>query len=356
MKQDTCAVDGCTKPTAVRGWCHQHYARWQRHGDTGTTLRPRVDGPCAVDGCDDPPKARGWCDKHWKRWNRWGDPTATAPQTTPAGCATAGCPRPVKTAGKCGACYIKARRAATPKTPLPKRECIVCGEDLTSTRKDATLCSTKCRNAARYKVPRVRTVLCSIVENDAQCTDTATHQLKTDVWCKKHHTRYERHGDPLAVVVEQRPHGEVQQLLAAAAASTADDCVMIANPKGGRLTVTLDGEPMTASRAVWTIAHGAAGEAHILHTCHQGDEGCANIRHLYLGDHTSNMVDMVESDRSAHGENHGNHKLKEEQVREICLRARAGESQLALAAEFGISRSQVSNIKLGKAWWRVTAL
>ncbi len=28
-----CAIDGCGKPRANRGWCHAHYHRWQRHGD-----------------------------------------------------------------------------------------------------------------------------------------------------------------------------------------------------------------------------------------------------------------------------------------------------------------------------------
>ncbi|MEU5834459.1 hypothetical protein ABZ820_12415 [Streptomyces diacarni] len=81
-----------------------------------------------------------------------------------------------------------------------------------------------------------------------------------------------------------------------------------------------------------------------------------SIGHLYVGDHTSNMVDMVESDRSTHGEKHSNHRLTEDQVRDICRRARAGENQRLIAEEYGVTQSHVSDLKHGKRWWRVTTL
>jgi hypothetical protein len=39
-----CAVAGCDRPRAARGWCRPHYVRWQRHGD------PRAGTPIAVRG------------------------------------------------------------------------------------------------------------------------------------------------------------------------------------------------------------------------------------------------------------------------------------------------------------------
>lgn len=29
-----CSVDGCDKPHIARGWCHMHYKRWRRKGDS----------------------------------------------------------------------------------------------------------------------------------------------------------------------------------------------------------------------------------------------------------------------------------------------------------------------------------
>lgn len=34
-----CAVEGCEKPSKVRGWCTMHYQRWKVHGDPLTVQR-----------------------------------------------------------------------------------------------------------------------------------------------------------------------------------------------------------------------------------------------------------------------------------------------------------------------------
>lgn len=36
----SCKVEGCTKPTYVRGWCRMHYARWYRNGNPTKGLPP----------------------------------------------------------------------------------------------------------------------------------------------------------------------------------------------------------------------------------------------------------------------------------------------------------------------------
>lgn len=71
-----CAVEGCEKPTAVRGWCKMHYKRWMRHGDPTFTLVPGREKPrtCSIEGCNKRYEARGWCPMHYARWKVYGTP------------------------------------------------------------------------------------------------------------------------------------------------------------------------------------------------------------------------------------------------------------------------------------------
>lgn len=60
-----CAIKGCARRAAKRGWCDTHYQRWRNTGDPTTPAKyPRaaVGGRCQV--CDDPrlmPKSRRYC-------------------------------------------------------------------------------------------------------------------------------------------------------------------------------------------------------------------------------------------------------------------------------------------------------
>ncbi|MER6975692.1 hypothetical protein [Streptomyces carpinensis] len=107
---------------------------------------------------------------------------------------------------------------------------------------------------------------------------------------------------------------------------------------------------MNASRAVWILANGDPGEAHVLHTCHRGAEGCINIRHLYLGDHDRNMLDMVEAGRSSRGEVNGQSVLKAEHVLQIRRDLNAGVPGVVLAERYGVSKATISAIRVGKRW------
>lgn len=113
---------------------------------------------------------------------------------------------------------------------------------------------------------------------------------------------------------------------------------------------------MGATRAVWWEATGKdPGEGNVLHTCHHGEEGCITIRHLYLGDHRRNMLDMTEAQRQARGEGNGNAELTEDGVREIRrLYGARVVSQRALARQFGVSQGAIHQIVSGKTWKHVT--
>lgn len=236
------------------------------------------------------------------------------------------------------------------------RSCAVCGTDISHRRSDARVCSRQqCSRAARKILPprwtRAVTAQCTVVEDGVQCPKDAAHGNGAEKWCTMHRTRAYRHGDTTTVKVARRPHGEVQALLHQAAAVTGDECFLVPSPSGGRLTVSFQSRPMTAARAVWTIAKGDPGQGHVLHTCHQGDEGCISIRHLYLGDHEQNMIDMVAAERSTRGERTRHHKLTQEQVKEIRRRWELGRvSRQELAVVYGVSQTAISDVVTGRRW------
>lgn len=76
MPSSECEVEVCKQPGRTRGWCHAHYARWQRHGDVREDIPLRgyaAVTECSVEGCDNPSLTRGWCGAHYQRWLRHGD-------------------------------------------------------------------------------------------------------------------------------------------------------------------------------------------------------------------------------------------------------------------------------------------
>lgn len=119
--------------------------------------------------------------------------------------------------------------------------------------------------------------------------------------------------------------------------------------------------------------------------CHRCDvRNCVRPDHLFLGTNEDNVADRVAKGRTAKGDKHGantkpelhcrgdrhptrtrpeevlrigednpHHKITENDVREIRARYAAGETQTALAKEFGVSSMNVSNICRFKKWARV---
>jgi len=92
---------------------------------------------------------------------------------------------------------------------------------------------------------------------------------------------------------------------------------------------------------------------------------CVRPDHLFLGTHADNVADRVSKGRSAMGrtgwavhpptgEKHHSAKLTNDQVAEIRERHARGETNVALAKQFGVSRSLIWRIVRNMNWRRGT--
>ena len=78
----------------------------------------------------------------------------------------------------------------------------------------------------------------------------------------------------------------------------------------------------------------------VMHTC--DNPRCFNPSHLKLGTSQDNMQDKINKNRQAKNEQHGRHKLTDEQVIEIY---KASGSQQSIADKYNVSQNLVSKIK-----------
>ncbi len=101
---------------------------------------------------------------------------------------------------------------------------------------------------------------------------------------------------------------------------------------------------VTAHRAVYELTFGEVPEGReVCHSC--DNRACCNLRHLWLGTHHDNMMDMAKKQRSPR------RKLVAEEVREVrSLFASGAFTFTDLGVRFDISRVQVKNIVTGKQW------
>jgi hypothetical protein len=107
---------------------------------------------------------------------------------------------------------------------------------------------------------------------------------------------------------------------------------------------------MLAHRWAWSAANGDPGPLNVLHRC--DNRLCVNVEHLFLGTQADNMRDMDSKGRrgTARGEQRGTAKLTESDVRVIRSLNASGGSHRRLAAQFGVSKTQVGAICTREKW------
>ncbi len=124
-------------------------------------------------------------------------------------------------------------------------------------------------------------------------------------------------------------------------------------------TVSWHGKVHTAHRvAAWLS--GLVGDpkapinkhepTHVLHKC--DNRKCCNPNHFFLGSYTDNQLDAYAKKRRTQpkGASHANAKLTTLQVAKIRKRYAAGEYQVPLAKEHGVSQRVISLIIRGETY------
>jgi hypothetical protein len=176
--------------------------------------------------------------------------------------------------------------------------------------------------------------------------------------CKSHWERWKKYGSPLRYKVLQF-HGVSEQERFWNWVEKTSECWLwkgAPNTTGyGQMSVVRSGKraPMLAHRLSFEYAHGPIPNG--LFVCHACDKpACVRPDHLFLGDQTVNMRDMMKKGRGRPGGDvkgrHTNHKRKltPEAVRD--MRSSKEPSSL-LAKKYGVSVSTVNAIR-ARIYWK----
>lgn len=111
------------------------------------------------------------------------------------------------------------------------------------------------------------------------------------------------------------------------------------------------GRQTRAHRVAYELAHGPIPEGlGVLHRC--DNPPCCNPDHLYVGDQRANVQDAIERGRASpppllRGEDHPNSKIPDAELPVILARLAAGETQTAIARDYGVSQGAIWKVKAG---------
>jgi len=129
--------------------------------------------------------------------------------------------------------------------------------------------------------------------------------------------------------------------------------------------ITFRSKTWRVHRASYTIFCGEIPTG--LFVCHHCDRpGCINPKHLFVGDGSANMKDMVakgrnpalitsdqshfKDGRAPRGERASGSKIRETDAISIINRAASGELTSSIASAFGVDRSTIQYILRGTTW------
>lgn len=104
-----------------------------------------------------------------------------------------------------------------------------------------------------------------------------------------------------------------------------------------------EGRPHNPSRIAWLIYRGEfPGQQDVLHKC--DTPSCVNPDHLFLGDQSANMVDMIHKGRS---------RTTKLTVKDIPIIRADTRPASVLARAYGVRRDTIDQVRKGKTWRHV---
>lgn len=163
-------------------------------------------------------------------------------------------------------------------------------------------------------------------------------------FCKRHYQQQWATGSP--AIRRPNPHGPPEERFwRYVDVRSAGECWTWNGhrDKDGYGTLRVGRTQMRAHRFSYELHNGPIPDGELVrHAC--DNPPCCNPSHLGLGDHVDNMRDRVASGHYATGEAHPMARLTDAQAAEVRV---AVGPYVEIAERFGISASQVGNIKRG---------
>lgn len=125
--------------------------------------------------------------------------------------------------------------------------------------------------------------------------------------------------------------------------------------RNGYGVLNVGGKVVYAHRFSYELHYGPLPDGLcVLHNCPGGDNArCCNPYHLYAGTKADNNRDTYAKGRGNTANHTGMRKLTADDVRHIRQQAAQGMHYPALAAQYGVTISNISMIVAGKRWKRV---
>lgn len=227
-------------------------------------------------------------------------------------------------------------------------ECAHCGKLFDRSRKDVNTankrgwklyCGKSCSGSGHRKEKKQ----CSI---DACCDLVLARGF-----CAKHYTRWQNHGNPTAL--HKTPPGVRAEWLEQHVNWTSDECLIYPFDRRGYGKATYNGKVIHANRLMCILVYGEppppASAYDAAHSCGNGHLRCVNPRHLRWATKKENSADRIIHGTMNWGSRHGSAKLTEEKVRAI-RSLLPKKPQHVIAAQFGVTQTVISSIKLGNTW------
>jgi hypothetical protein len=117
--------------------------------------------------------------------------------------------------------------------------------------------------------------------------------------------------------------------------------------------IGFEGKTKSAHRAAWFLYTGAWPVRDTLHKC--DNTACVRYAHLFQGNHTENMRDMMHKGRGnkPKGSETGNSTLTERDVSKIKRALQRGCTSISLARLYAVSADIICFIKTGRTWKHV---